>query len=982
MFPTLRSLLPAGLILLMVGCGGSDSASPEPEVQPLPHPGLEVQASSLQFQPSRHALPALEGALGRLTFSLTEDSPTDVVDVDGRTGEITVNNVGAVTVLVKDDGGDRYLPTQTQWRVTVTPGARSQLVANDLVLSSDAQPTSLSVFGAIGTLHYSPLDEVPVVSVSDDGKVTPLRIGANLVHIADDGGRNYQGSDVAVLVKVVAAEGQSAHFSDVSPKPFLPGSVLYPVMQGELAVTHHYQLSDDSADDVVRLNPDSGAMEVIGAGIVSVEVVQSNGDGYAPVPTERFTVTVLPSDNIHLQVNDLRVPFAFDGEVPLPVNGVQGELSVELAADAPQNVVAVTEANELALLGPGKVTLRITDDGGRNYLPLTQTLQVEVDPLPHPGLNVLDRQQAYEADTRWPTLVQGAQGELTFALAAGSETDVARVDPYDGTLTPLRPGTARIEVRDDGGRYYQSTQTQFTVTITQAAHPGLTVEPLSAVYQAGVTLTPIVDGQVGELSLKVVDGHDVVAVSGPALAIMGAGVATAEVQDGGDAFTASTTARLTVSIHQADSGLTVSNLTATFLENGTVLLPVSGATGIPSFALSHGADKDVVSVNASTGELTLLNAGHTSVTVTDPGDANTRSDSKQVNITVEQGPANPHLAVSDAALSGIYGQQPVAAPEVTGREADSWVSYWIEDQGQRLIADIDSTTGLVTAKQAGLVEVTVTEHSRNYLDTQVHYQVAFEKGRHPGLLLPSQPDWYQAFYPDIRIPAPITINAVGKLSYHLIKGENVALNDDGSLIVHRKPLSEESIQMLVTDDGGNKVTPDQASLRLYLDDTARNAGEREVLTFTGEPLEWDVAVPVMPGGTSQLDAQSDHDRGLSKTEGQNGYTLLMVQVQLEETKQTVPITVRLSTRNGCNADAPWVALDTPFKQSCSDPMQPVRLTLSPEDGFNADLLAGHYRSVAPIIVTQRAQDWQPGGVVADGPVIARAWWLVDIDFTR
>ncbi|MBY5920126.1 hypothetical protein [Ferrimonas balearica] len=985
-----RFLLAAWLVLLITGCGGGSSdesnsttvppITTPPEETVLPsHPGLSARSVTAQYHPEGTLHPEIQGQKGTLSFELDPGSADDVVEVDVRSGQLRVLNQGEAVIRIRDNGLPNYKAAETEWQITITPGARGQLLTNDLTLSYGDSPAPLRVSGAIGQLHYRPMEDHPIISIDESGRVTALAVGTSLVHIEDDGGRNYQSSSAAAFVRVMPAQGGVAEFHDLGDKPYVPGGTLLPSYSGSLAHQVHFVLDDSDSHQIVRLDPDSGEMSILSAGQACVRVEQSNGPGFETLADQRFCVNVLPAENTGLVISGAPLAFEFDGIVELPVNGVQGTLTLALAEDAPQDVVAITDDQRLALLAPGEVRLNVQDDGGRNYLPSQHTVTVTVLPLPHPGLSALDISRPFDADARWIPAIQGAQGEVSYRLAKEQDATRVRLDPVSGTLTPLMPGQSTILVSDDGGRYYAPAQTPFTLTVDKLENTALSATPLVTQYQSGQQLMPVIEGAQGALSFTLLDGQDVVTINPDhSLTTLKPGYAVLNVTDSGNDWYQPAETLLTVTVYQADSPMEAQGLTLTYAPDAQGAISVIGAVGTPSFAISKGSKQDVVAVNPQTGVVTVLNAGTTNVTVTDPGDTNTASYRQMVTVTVNKGAANPNLKLASEQIQGIYGQLPLTAPQLTGVEPDAWVSYWIEDAAQRQIAQIESRTGVITPLQAGIVEVAVTEHSRNYEDSQVHYQAIIELGRHEGLRVDSATPTNFAFYPDMRITAPIIDNQYGMLHFSATPSADYDLTDDGTLVVHRQPPTG-LISLIIEDNGGNKVTPSLAQHTLYLDRIDRESGQPDTVTFEGQTLVFDGRIDIMKGDHSQLELASGNDFG---TEVQlpdgSGYTRVKASVTLESSGQRVPVTLRLSTRGDCQEAWQWLPLSAPMSVYCNGNQQ-VRITLAPEDDYNGALPAGHYFSTEPLVLTQRAKPWVNEGVTEMGDAVARKWWLIDID---
>ena len=167
---------------------------------------------------------------------------------------------------------------------------------------------------------------------------------------------------------------------------------------------------------------------------------------------------------------------------------------------------------------------------------------------------------------------------------------------------------------------------------------------------------------------------------------------------------------LTFIVVRPEAGLAYleTNLTVTFadpfevpqLQNPHELSPINYSS----------SDESVATVDAETGEVTLLKSGETTITATFGGDGRYIEGTASYTLTVEKG--TPVLAFSETDVEATYGED-FTEPELTTTPEDLTVTYASSDEE---VATVDED-GEVTLLKSGEVTITATFAGNDQYET-------------------------------------------------------------------------------------------------------------------------------------------------------------------------------------------------------------------------------------------------------------------------
>ncbi|WP_299810524.1 hypothetical protein [uncultured Shewanella sp.] len=991
------------LLLLLTACGGGESDSTTPPPQKQSHPKMNIADVKQTFALQARITPSIEGKLGTISYQLADNAADDVLQISSDKGDLIILNAGTTELIATDTGNEQYLAASTRFKVTIEKAPRPPLVTNDLsLLYQEGARHQASVNGAIGELTYElGVDQSDqVVLIEPAGEFLIWGSGNVSVNVTDNGGRNYQEDTQKFNIHVETAQTEFARFADVIDKPFLLGAKLLPVFDGTPTTSINYALAEGANTDVVQINELNGEMLVIGAGNTEIEVLQDAPNHHEPVTPQRFKVQINKAKNLELQAADITSPFSADIQKSIKVTGAKGQLSFAVSATAKPDVINIIDAEKgiFDFVAVGKTQVTISDSGDKNYLAESLSIDVEVTRISTDTLAGLDIHTRYQDNQSIQAQVIGDHGQLDFALADNSPTDVVTIDASTGVMTVLKPGKVEIIVTDNGGEFWSSQQHSFYVTIDKQTNSDLMLANTQVDYAENGVFIPQVLNNKGSMSYSIDNGGDGVFAQDPdtgIITIAGAGRGWITAIDSGDEFYHSVTERFYVDVSPLYGTLKITSVRVPYSAERTLDIPISGSIGQLEWQLKHG-QSDVVSIDEAARTFTIHNAGAATFIVTDLGDAGHVPQKAEFNVLIDKAPENTELTLSTSLISTTFDiGKTLSAPTLSEQGVDSEISYYSASNNSHIVS-IDPTSGLLSINGAGLAKVSVIEQSRNFERTTRQFNVNIEKAKHPGLELESN-ILHSVFYPDRIIKSPTATNQLGKLSFKfesVVAPEFAELASNGEVTVHTYPKEEENdyFGVIITDDGGQNYHAGSASYKLFISKAEAGLGEEAIINFDGmdKQIVSPISIPANEvsyfsafGGRGEL---TNH----SADEQSSGYSTMIVQVckaPIDNNDCTL-VTLRLQKTSHCG-DGSQIGYPITSNSiyTCPGLTQPVSsevtVSLNPNDPFNAWFTEpGRYQTRDAIVLVHFAKPYRSGGVVEFGDIQSQTWWLINLDLTN
>lgn len=438
------------------------------EVAKAEHPGLQADALQLSYGADRQVTADVSGQLGTLSLHSSDNTVAQVKDA-----QLLLRGAGLTTIKVSDDGGANHLPAEVEFELQVTPGTAPALEYQTIRATYAADSCvdlSAYISAAGGALQF--VDSQNPAVVDYDATEQCLRLlaaGTTSIRVRSAASANYLASEPVMVAVVVRAADSRLSVTDTVTAVYQADAVLpAPAVSGALGELS-YALAADAAQDVVQLDPASGAMQILKAGRTRVLVSDQGDAGVQPGQTS-FDVVIEPGVN--------------SASVRYPSVSYQAGLSIVPQLDGPadmeyrfrlvsgEQVVNLVDATSgsLTVKAAGSYQLEVTA-AGHNYQLRSWLVSGTVTRAAHPGF----RQTRFELDyqPRQPVTLPlpDAHGERQLVLLTGQTLGLVQV-LADGRLllTGYGPYEVQLVVQESGDALYQPLESQLlTVSVNAPA---------------------------------------------------------------------------------------------------------------------------------------------------------------------------------------------------------------------------------------------------------------------------------------------------------------------------------------------------------------------------------------------------------------------------------------------------------------------------------------------------------------------------------
>ncbi|OAN13155.1 hypothetical protein A3K86_15965 [Photobacterium jeanii] len=673
----------------------------------------------------------VSGKRGELIYSVASDSQ-DLLAIDSQTGEMTPQGrEGIATVIIKDMGNRRYLPTSKEVQVRIKAIAPGELSFEDInkqfTRNMILEPQKLSG-GEEGELSYSIAYENPkdgVLTIDPKtGFMDVSGVGEAKIKVTQDFSGGYSVTSQEEYFDVNISQGER--------KLLVVDKMSDVYVKNERKEVIARNAIDDLSFEVVsgnsiEIDSHTGEPKIVGVGTSIIKATDDKNKNFKPSSTtfeytiERGTHPGIAQEKIETKFSDVHTKF-----IP-HLDGQQGVLTI--SAPTSSNVVEAN-GNELTIKHAGTVKLQVTDNGGDFYHPTTKEVSLVILPATHPKVEVKGSVKVYSDGLFIPQselVVKGIKEELLSNITIkplDSDTNAAvKYESANKRFVVQKAGTARFAVTDDGNTDYQSFEPAEFAIVIQPADSTLTVEPkeVDVVFSPGLEIkAPQVNGAKGELTFSFVDGEDkdvVTLGSKGALKVLKAGQTIIKVTSASTSGFKAATVLYPVKIKKAVNPVTVSYPTKTYKKGDSITPVKDNVESILTYKVENNGA--VVSlINANTGEVRIESAGKYEIEVAAQSSSKYERKSFLVQGEVKKA-KHPGIAFSSESFEfePLKKVTPTFLPQPLGKR-----SYGISSKPSDLNQPLDPNTGELTLvdyfSENALASVTLSiaeEESDNYL---------------------------------------------------------------------------------------------------------------------------------------------------------------------------------------------------------------------------------------------------------------------------
>jgi hypothetical protein len=715
---------------------------------------------------------------------------------------------------------------------------------------------------------------------------------------------------------------------------FSLNSAITPKIQGKLG-TITYKLADNAANDVVKISADKRSLTILNAGSTEIIATDSGNQQYLPGSTN-FTINIIEAPRSPLVVSDLTFTYDANGIVQasqaVDATTIIGEVTYQLAANQNTDVVQVQSSGEMLIVGTGTVQINITDNGGRNYQRAAKNFNVTIAEVSTTFAQFKSVTQPFIPGATFRPSYSGTPTQsIQYSLAEGAKTDVVRVDATNGKMWVVGAGKTTIKVQQNAPQYHEPVADQvFTVNISKAENLALSAQDLTLTYNDDVRPTLQVTNAKGELSFVLENGvgSDIIEIVDAQEGIIrpiGIGSVQVTIRDSGNknflAKTISTNVEVTRITEQSLKAVAIEER---YHEGQTINPQVAGNHGQLTYVLTSVTPPGSISINPTTGVMTVSKPGTAQIVVTDDGGNFWSSQQKTFKVTINK-KINSELGISNTSVEYVLGAQ--FTPIVLNSKGTP--SFSIENPNNSTVFNQDNT-GAIIINSIGTANLIIHDPGNDFFEPATkRVKVTVFSPRELSIS-----NITTVYAEDQELPLLISDSSTTRLEVLQQDNDNVIewLNNNTSVRI--KNAGTASIR--VRDPSSGKEA--------NFDVTVTKAAENTALTLSAQMLETTFALPPnntlrgpvvrgqIEGSQIRYENIDGAEIGIATIDRNSGRLSIkgagLAKFRVIETSRNFEDTVRKFSVNVAKARHPGisvanVAVSTPFYPGRIIPPQPV-----------------------------------------------------------
>ena len=553
------------------------------------------------------------------------------------------------------------------------------------------------VSNSSASFTYASSDSSVATVGATTGKVTIVGAGNAVITASQEASPTFTAATISTPLKVSKATPKISPL--VIPKKIFgddPFTVKAPVSTNPADVVF-----ESSNEAVAKINATTGKVTIVGAGSTVITASQVANANYDASST-KATLTVSKGSLVLASstVGDVTYGAA---DFTLTAPAAAGNSVVSYSSTTPDVATVDATSGKVTIVGAGTASLRINLAASANFEATSQTVTFTVKKAtPRFGSFAITARsfgdQSFAVSA--PTSTSGAP--ITFT---SSNTSVATVTS-SGTVTIVAAGSTTITATQAANANYESATTAATLVVNKAV-PTLTVTaPSNKSYAApDFTMPTPVTNSPGVISFSSLTPNiATVNASTGVVHLVGTGTVTIQVSLAtASNYESSSTTVSFVALKATPlyGSFTLSQVVATV---GTIQITDPSSTSASVFAYSS-SDTSIATVNSTTGVVTVLSAGTTTITASQVGNDLYEPGSISATLSVVRSTpvfgqfVLPSKTYGDASFS-------LASPSSTSNGIFTFTS------SNTSVATI-STNGQVTIVGAGSSVITATQAQTN-----------------------------------------------------------------------------------------------------------------------------------------------------------------------------------------------------------------------------------------------------------------------------
>ncbi len=622
-------------------------------------------------------------------------SNASVATVSATTGRVTITGAGSTAITATQSAAKGFEAGTITTTLTVgkAKAVLSALKDTSKVFGDDPfavrEPTSTSP----AEITWTSSNETVAKFSKTTGRLVIVGAGKTTITASQASSDDFLAGSESFVLTVGKATPVLSALADVA-KTFGDATFTVPKPTSDSRGAMTFASSDSK---VATIDATSGVVTIVGAGSVSITATQAATDDYVST-SKTFKLTVGKAKALWGEFKMTDKTYGDAGfKVALPSSTGDGARTFSSSDEKVATIDA--SSGDVKIVGAGSTTVTVTQAATTNFeaSSVAATLTIGKAAPDLTGVSLLDlvfggKDEKIEPKSTSP-------GAFTFS---SSDSKVLSVDS-SGNVKVVGVGTATITVKQGSTANYEAASASVTVKVGKGSPAFERLSPISKEFgDASFTFAPTGSPSSGVMSYSSSNAAvATVNTSTGVVTITGVGVTSlSATQAATDNYgSASTDVLLTVGRGTPTLGsfvLPAKNFgDAAF----SVTAPASTSTGAFSYASSNPS---VATINSSTGLVTLVGVGTSTITATQA--ATIRHTSATITSTLTVLNQTPTIGkLSLPTLGHRTPQFTIASPTSNSSAPFTYSS------SSPAVATIDPTTGVVTVLSAGTSTITATQ---------------------------------------------------------------------------------------------------------------------------------------------------------------------------------------------------------------------------------------------------------------------------------
>ncbi|CAA0096838.1 Uncharacterised protein [BD1-7 clade bacterium] len=689
--------------------------------------GFTVEGNIVKTFGEAPFINAINGGSGSGAVVYASNAP-NIASIDTQSGEVTLLRAGSATITATKAGDNNYTTSTHSYQVQVLPAEQNAFIfamPGQLNKQYGEQAFINTASGGSGSGAISYTSSQPQVASVDptNGEVTIHGVGTTNVTAVKEPDSGYKATIAQYILTISAApQIPIAYLNPTMRVTYGAGTVVNPISGGSGIGQIVYQSSDASI--VGAINTD-GSFTPVSTGTVTITATKSGGLNYLPSQTS-FSLTVDKALYNQLAFENSVMNKRF-GDTAF-INSVLGTNGGSLAFNSDNTDIATIDSSgRINIVSPGSVTISATRAATSQHQAATATFLLNISAGDQADLifeaSVINKTVG---DTPFQPALNGGSGNGTITYTS-SAPNVATVDPTSGEITFDTVGQTTITATKAADSNFLEQSATLTLIVSHAPQPNFTFasSTISKTY-GDPAFSLDITGTLGNGDITFNnDSPSIISIDAQGLVtLLNTGVARISATIAEDTRYASATTSMTLTVNKAAQTPLVFNETAktlTFSSSG-YQNTLSGGSGTGSVMYTSSAP-NIATVNASTGEVTVVSAGSTVISAIKATDSHYLPTTATYAVNVTQADQQV-LSFTSNAVSKTFGDANFIHA-LQGGSGSGAITYSSDNAN---VATVDAVSGQVALIAAGSATITaMKDGDANYLPSQASFALTVGK---------------------------------------------------------------------------------------------------------------------------------------------------------------------------------------------------------------------------------------------------------------